>query len=129
MYVCVRAQGAPPHYHCDSVNTLIGGRKRWLLLPPAQALYTNLHPLDWLKEHFNESLANKLISSSESDIDAQWSREDFESMLEDAALDKRMSVCDQVEGDMFYIPAFYGHATINTRESIGLAYEFDRGDC
>jgi hypothetical protein len=27
------------------------------------------------------------------------------------------------------MPAHYGHSTLNLEESIGLAYEFDRGDC
>jgi hypothetical protein len=120
-------QGAPHHYHCDSVNTLVRGAKRWFILPPAQSFYTNEHPRDWLKSHFNDSEVRVL--SSKRSIDQSWSWDEFKDILSHRGLSSRLGVCDQSPGDMLYMPAHYGHSTLNLEESIGLAYEFDRGDC
>ena len=37
--------------------------------------------------------------------------------------------CVQHTGEVLYVPAMWSHATINLDESIGLAVEFDTGDC
>jgi hypothetical protein len=38
------------HYHCDAINVLIRGRKRWFLQPPAHATYSKMHPLLWMRD-------------------------------------------------------------------------------
>ena len=123
-------QGAPHHYHCDSVNSLIRGHKRWFLLPPAHSFYSNQHPLAWIREHFNQTEVDILLSSSPLDLYEPWSKKaTFRKILSERGLSAHLGVCDQVPGDMIYMSAFYGHATLNLEESIGLAFEFDRGDC
>lgn len=37
--------------------------------------------------------------------------------------------CVQGPGDVLYVPARWSHATINIDECIGMAVEFDTGDC
>lgn len=37
--------------------------------------------------------------------------------------------CVQSAGDVLYVPARWSHATVNIDECIGLAVEFDTGDC
>jgi hypothetical protein len=106
----------------------VSGRKRWFLLPPAQSFYTNTHPLVWLREHFNQSEVN-VLTSSQVNVDQHWSRAEFRNILSQRGVSDLMGVCDQEVGDMIYMPAFYGHATLNLEENIGLAFEFDRGDC
>lgn len=98
------------------------------MLPPSESFYTNVHPFVWLQEHFDHSEVQILISDK-MEIDKHWSKEDFEKILSHRGVSSQFGVCDQLEGDMIYMPAFYGHATLNIEESIGMAYEFDRGDC
>ena len=37
--------------------------------------------------------------------------------------------CVQRPGELFYVPRFWGHATVNARTTVGMAVEFDMGDC
>lgn len=104
------------------------GKKRWFLLPPAHAFYTNTHPLTWLKEHFNESEVDVLTSSAD-ELNRRWSMDDYKRVLSGRGVSDFMDICDQEEGDMVYMPSFYGHSTLNLEESVGVALEFDRGDC
>ena len=101
--------GAPHHYHCDAVNALVRGRKRWLLLPPAAAYYARqapvLDPQTWASLQVGDPAT---------------------APYGDAA---RPFVCDQAEGELVYVPGFWGHAVVNTDEAIGFAIEFDLGDC
>ena len=62
-------------------------------------------------------------------LSATLKYEDFLKMRNKSYLGNHLSFCDQVEGDMIYIPAFWGHSTVNVEEAVGIAYEFDRGDC
>jgi ribosomal protein L16 Arg81 hydroxylase len=32
--------------------------------------------------------------------------------------------CTQHAGDIMYVPSLWGHSTLNTRQSIGVAHEF-----
>jgi hypothetical protein len=32
--------------------------------------------------------------------------------------------CTQYAGDIMYVPTLYGHSTLNTKQSIGVAHEF-----
>lgn len=129
--VCVPAvrQGAPHHYHCDSVNTLVGGRKRWFILPPVHAFYSNKHPVAWIKEHFSPSEVEIFLDHGTEAFHHHWNKKTFRTMLTNRGISDHMGVCDQEAGDMIYMPAFYGHATLNLEESVGIAYEFNRGDC
>ena len=41
--------GAPFHHHGPAFNVVVSGRKRWTLLPPSRDLYSNVHPLAWMR--------------------------------------------------------------------------------
>jgi hypothetical protein len=43
--------------------------------------------------------------------------------VEDGALQ-----CHQRSGDVMYVPSLWGHGTLNTKESIGVAHEFSIED-
>ena len=43
--------GAPFHYHSSAINSLLVGRKLWLLYPPSEVLVSKLHPMDFLTEY------------------------------------------------------------------------------
>jgi hypothetical protein len=46
--------GSPFHFHCDAVNALVYGRKRWWLYPPSVALYSKQHPVLWHKHGYKQ---------------------------------------------------------------------------
>ena len=60
LYVGADGSGNPFHYHQQTWNALLAGRKRWLLYPPSQAFYTELHPLEWQRRATNRSMAAPL---------------------------------------------------------------------
>ena len=92
--------GAPFHRHCDAVNGLVFGLKRWWLLPPEDAFYTREHP-------------STLVDSSG----------------RAAGEHARALQCTQHGGDLLFVPQSWGHAVLNEAESVAAAFEFDRGDC
>ena len=49
LYVGGNGSGNPFHYHQQTWNALVAGRKRWLLYAPRDAFYSELHPLEWLR--------------------------------------------------------------------------------
>ena len=48
-YIGPAGSGAPMHFHGDAWNALAHGRKLWLLLPPAEALYSAEPISTWLE--------------------------------------------------------------------------------
>ena len=83
----------------------------------------------WLREHFNESEAKILETFPVEEVEKIWNKKEFQEFLKSRGVSGEMGICDQEEGDLVYIPSYYGHATLNMDESIGMAFEFDRGDC
>lgn len=90
--------GAPFHYHYDAVNVLAFGEKRWFLQPPARAEYSIEAPALWYQRR---GLADNPESQEGGGV------------LE----------CTQRDGDVMFVPASWGHATLNVEASIGVAYE------
>lgn len=50
-----------------------------------------------------------------------WSAGKVEQFLNRA---RNYMQCTQHPGDIFYVPPLYGHSTLNTMQSIGVAHEF-----
>ena len=48
LYVGANGSGNPCHYHQQTWNALVAGRKRWTLHPPNATFYSELHPRRWL---------------------------------------------------------------------------------
>ncbi|XP_065890131.1 uncharacterized protein [Dysidea avara] len=96
----IPGSGAPFHFHCNAINLLVYGRKKWLMLPPGQAIYSKLHPLRLYSDQHGHILS-----------------------------DLKPLECVQHAGEMLYVPSNWGHATINLDESIGLAVEFEQPNC
>jgi hypothetical protein len=78
----------------DAVNSLVYGRKQWILASPSDSLFSKQHPVEW-----TASLASSPVKDT-------YFR------------------CVQEEGDLFYVPRLWGHAVINTEDTIGYATEF-----
>ena len=87
--------GAPPHYHSDAWNALAFGRKRWFLQPPDRARYGGRPASQWVQESLPKLKKNRPIE------------------------------CTQEAGDLLYVPASWGHVTLNLKASVGVAGEFE----
>jgi len=91
--------GAQPHWHGAAWNWLAHGRKRWLLSPPNEAVYSQQHV---------RPAVERLAASADA----------FAPL-----------VCEQRAGDVLLVPETWGHATVNEEAwSVGWATEvlFDR---
>lgn len=94
-YVGPAGSGAPVHVHDDAINTLVYGRKRWVLVPPHDAGFTRIHPGEW-----------------------------FEKVLPDMLEIGTAQECIQEAGDAIYVPEGWGHGIQNLAESVGYARRF-----
>ena len=96
--------GAPPHFHKDALNLLVWGSKRWWLLPPSQALYSTVPAAAWVSSYLVERAAAVAGHPSGEPIAME---------------------CTQEPGDALYVPAGWGHATLNMETVVGVALEFE----
>jgi len=88
--------GAVMHFHQPAVNYLAFGRKRWSLLLPDDALYSDLPSRTWVEQYVESS----------------------------HELGDRHLQCTQNAGDLMVLPLYFGHSTLNLEASIGFAFEF-----
>merc|ERR1712086_693780 len=72
------------------------GRKRWFLEPPGQGNYSVKDVLAWLRDDYED-----------------WS-------ATNGGLE-----CVQEAGDILFLPADWGHQTLNIETGIGLAHEYN----
>ena len=91
---------AYPHFHNSAVNALVHGKKRWWLSPPEDAFFTLKHVKTWVDE----------------DLPSVRTRADEGH--------RRLLECDQVGGEVIFVPDQWGHAVINLKDSIAVAFEF-----
>lgn len=94
MYMYIYSQSR----HGDAWNAIAYGEKRWSLLPPGKAVFSNKHSYH---THFDLSINN---SSGKGVVDALH--------------------CVQEAGDVIYVPSGWAHAILNTKETLGVAAEF-----
>lgn len=94
LYMGANGSGNPFHYHQQTWNALVAGRKHWLLYPPNASFYSELHPLEWLRRGQNGTSLPPPIE------------------------------CIQQAGDVLFVPRLWGHGTINLGESVGVAMPF-----
>ena len=117
--------GAPYHFHGDAVNALVRGRKRWLLLAPAHAVYSKAHPASagtWPDfvgaKGYPTGDGVARTGAAVLDLDTDRTGPDRSAAAP--------YVCTQEAGDLVYVPAMWGHATVNEADAIGCAFEYDR---
>lgn len=111
LFVGPQGSGISMHHHKATWNALLFGRKLWILTPPPQSTFHR----DELAEHsfsnaghgwLNEALTRKQTSK--------------ESMSQ---RNGRLYVV-QHSGDILFVPAGWGHSTLNLQESVGVANFF-----
>mmetsp|Transcript_19810 Transcript_19810/g.33321 ORF Transcript_19810/g.33321 Transcript_19810/m.33321 type:complete len:692 (+) Transcript_19810:81-2156(+) len=101
-YLGPMGTGAPMHYHGHAVNSLAYGEKQWFLLPPGRARYSKTPSLQYVK-----ALREQEQSKTGDNLPLQ---------------------CTQRAGDLMFVPTLWGHATLNTKQCIGVAHEFSVDD-
>ncbi len=92
-----RGSGAQPHFHQQTWNTLIYGRKRWYFEPPPNGPFYFKPSLSF----FRETILSKKVG-------------------------KTTGCYEHIQhsGETIYVPEMYSHATLNLDDSLGVAMAF-----
>ena len=109
LYVGANGSGNPFHYHAQTWNALVVGRKRWWLYPPNASFYSEVHPLEWLRRRPRRGAGGVDAGAGGADVGAGGAR----------ALE-----CEQRAGDVLFVPRLWGHGTLNLGETLGVAMPF-----
>ena len=134
--------GSPMHFHSDAVNTLVHGRKRWLLLRPARCFSSNGPAREWARRGAtdddcratddglglcgadeSEEGTRAVAATGSATASAAVAAAAADAAGADGQAWARPMLCEQRAGDMFYAPRRWGHATLNCGESVGYAFE------
>ena len=89
------------HYHRTALNVMALGEKRWKVYPPEQAYYATEHLSTWYQSNFSQTQPK-----------ANGEEEDA-------------ITCTQFSGDIVLMPSQFAHATLNTKPTMGMAFEFN----
>ena len=92
--------GAPFHNHGPALNFLIFGSKQWGMLPPGNAIFSSIPPLEVLKMKYGGSFFG----------------------LEQKVLEGTCYV-NQRAGEMMFVPRHFSHQIVNLADSAGIAIE------
>ena len=107
--------GAPFHWHKDAMNVLFQGRKVWFMRPQVDLdAPFDRWPISVINRHRRGKRRRE--QSTEAAAAAGGSSEEEKSPV--------ILRCVQEAGDAVYIPAFWGHGTINDGNCAGVAREF-----
>ena len=87
--------GASPHFHYASFRSMVFGRARWFLWPPAQAFYSTRDIYDWFLTEYPA-----LVGA------------------------ERPLECVQGPGDVMFVPSLWGHGVLYLEDTIGMASLF-----
>ena len=106
--------GTHLHAHCNAMNLLVVGKKRWFLYPPTYNLYqkqfrvpkgTEIIPIDW--ERMEYPLIDML----------RWFKARYESLEH-----KPLEVIQEA-GDLLYVPSGWMHAVLNISDCLGKVWQ------
>eukprot|EP00947_MAST-08B_sp_MAST-8B-sp1_P004396 g4396.t1 len=128
-----KGTGAQMHAHTPALNTVVYGEKKWFLAPPgvtwalpsavgqaARAVPAGCRGRG-CKERHESSVAGPGGGSDKRESSARWlvkHRAGKSGAAPHAVLE-----CTQRAGETMYIPDMWNHATLNTREVVGVAME------
>jgi hypothetical protein len=106
--------GSPPHFHPPAWNALLFGRKLWLLVPPADAVFVGDTPvLQW----FLRELLPTLAANASVAVDAGATTIGVRG-------GSGVWIGVQNPGDLVFVPEFWGHAVLNLADSLAFAREW-----
>lgn len=108
LFLGPQGSGTSMHYHRSAWNALLYGRKLWALTPPPSSTFRR-----------NEMAITSFKNGWLNEAALRASNQSIE-----AGKGERMLFCVQHEDDVLFVPAGWGHATLNLNESIGVASFF-----
>ena len=109
--------GAPFHWHTDAMNVLFQGRKVWFMRPQVDLdAPFDRWPISVINRRRPGGRRREQSTEAAAAAAAGGSSEDLKSSV--------IFRCVQEAGDAVYIPAFWGHGTINDGNCAGVAREF-----
>lgn len=112
--------GAPLHFHSLALNAVMYGRKRWALLAPKDALYSQKPALRFFEEDLT------VLRAADEATDRAFRRQrDHGYQVHDVEGDWEVFEFTQHAGDLVFVPDFWSHATLNVETSIGIAFEME----
>ena len=117
-YLGAPGSGAPTHFHKDAVNICVHGTKSWLLSPPAASEYGTMPAAPYAARRLGAHNATNAGKSSSKKKSTRDRTTPYSTVLTDIR-------CTQHAGDAIFVPANWGHVTINREVTIGVALEFD----
>jgi hypothetical protein len=112
LFMGPQGSGTSMHHHKAAWNALLFGRKLWLLTPPAQSAFRR-----------GELAADSFAAAGQGWL-AEATRRARGGEAAEATAGRRWLFVVQREGDVLFVPQGWGHATLNLRESIGVANFF-----
>ncbi|CAJ1405194.1 unnamed protein product [Effrenium voratum] len=104
-----RGSGAPQHYHTHAYASLFSGRKSWLFYPPPKSALSRQHAIQALHE---DRQRRKQLPPVQTTHDALMLKSELPLF------------CEQVPGDIMYVPTDWGHMTFNEETSVSISREF-----
>jgi hypothetical protein len=106
-YLGATGTGAPWHFHNAAFNALAYGRKRWLILPPGDSLYSAEPVMEYLQ---GDDYARRVADHSDGAA---------------STVPRPIPPLEFVQeaGDLVYIPMGWSHSTVNIEASVGVAME------
>ena len=126
------------HFHQPAINFLAFGRKRWSLLEPHAALYSDIPARTWVEDYVGDNNnnnnntirdnSNSTAAGEQPETVAQPKPEPEGVALELTRRERASSSlnhlqCTQNAGDVLILPLYYGHSTLNLEASVGFAFE------
>ena len=94
-----------PHFHPAAINVLLFGAKLWTLFLPDNASFGAGHAADFFERAHRPRVANACRNGTGAERAPA-----FVSFV-------------QEPGDLVYVPAFWGHATVNLADTFAVAIE------
>jgi hypothetical protein len=156
LFMGPQGSGTSMHYHKDAWNALLFGRKLWVLTPPPHSAFRR-HELaadsfggvagassdetgvpgdagggadseganaGWLRQYNARRRRRHLEGEPPQGDDGAGSRSEGGQ----AGHASPLMFCEQQQGEVLFVPRGWGHATLNLRESIGVANFFQDED-
>ena len=99
-FVGLDQTGSPAHWHVLAMNSLVHGKKKWLLAPPSASFHSRKPARSF------------------------W-RDNVPKLLVEENVDHRYLTCTQHSDDLLIVPRFWMHSTLNVQENTGYAMEFN----
>lgn len=119
LFMGSQGSGISMHHHKAAWNALLFGRKLWVLTPPGESKF---HRTELAADSFSATGEGWLAEATRRALDITHANASVPHGSSSAR--GRRLYCVQRAGDVLFVPAGWGHSTLNLQESIGVANFF-----